>query len=135
MAEALQFDLVSPERLLMSEPVESVTVPGADGYFTVLINHAPFMTTLKPGVVDVHSESGDVQRIYVRGGFADVSSTGLTLLAEEAITLADVDADDLAQTIQNVREDIADTDDAEKKAKAESQLADLLDVQKALSSI
>ena len=99
MADALQFDLVSPERLLMSEKVESVTVPGSDGYFTVLVDHAPFMTTLKPGVVEYRA-GGDSTRIYVRGGFADVSTVGLTVLAEEAIALADVDADDLAQTIQ-----------------------------------
>ncbi len=133
MADELQFDLVSPERLLMSETVDSVTVPGADGYFTVLVNHAPFMTTLKPGVVEIQAGGGEATRIYVRGGFADVSSDGLTLLAEEAIALADVDADDLAQTIQNVREDIADASDPDRKAKAESRLNDLLDVQKALA--
>jgi len=131
MADQLQFDMVSPERLLKSEPVASVTVPGADGYFTVLVNHAPFMTTLKPGVVDIVSDAGR-ERFYVRGGFADVGATGLTILAEEAIPLAEVDPQALAEDIQNCREDVADAPDPEAKAIAETRLNDLLDVQKAL---
>ena len=87
MAEPFQFDLVSPERLLMSEPVDQVVVPGSEGYFTVLKDHAPFMSTLKPGVVEV-TRGGDNERIFVRGGFADVSVEGLTILAEQAIPLA-----------------------------------------------
>ena len=73
MAEPLHFDLVSPERLLVSEEVESVVVPGAEGYFTVLARHAPFMSTLKPGLVEVKELSGGTQKIFVRGGFADVT--------------------------------------------------------------
>ena len=76
MAEPLHFDLVSPERLLVSEEVESVVVPGAEGYFTVLARHAPFMSTLKPGLVEVKELSGAVQKFFVRGGFADVTPAG-----------------------------------------------------------
>ena len=107
MAEPFQFDLVSPERLLMSEPVDQVVVPGAEGYFTVLKGHAPAMATLRPGVVDV-SRGSDTMRIFVRGGFADVNTAGLTILAEEAIPLADVDPAALAQDIRNAEEDVAD---------------------------
>ena len=85
MAEPMQFDLVSPERLLVSAEVESVVVPGSEGYFTVLARHAPLISTLKPGLVEVKELSGAVRKFFVRGGFADVTPAGLTLLAEQAI--------------------------------------------------
>jgi F-type H+-transporting ATPase subunit epsilon len=119
MAEPLHFDLVSPERLLVSEEVESVVVPGSEGYFTVLARHAPFMTTLKPGLVDVKGLGGDVTRIFVRGGFADVTPAGLTILAEQAIRVADLDPAELAQHIRNAEEDVADAKDAAVRAAAE----------------
>ena len=91
MAEGVKLEIVSPERLLLSETVKSVTVPGTDGYFTVMGDHAPMMTTLKPGFVTV-TNSADVAHVYyVRGGFADVSPEGLTLLAEEAEDIAQFD--------------------------------------------
>ena len=89
MADPFQFELVSPERLLMSSKVEQVVVPGSEGYFTVMKGHAPFMSTMRPGVVDVTRE-GQAERIFVRGGFADVNAGGLTILAEQAIPLAEV---------------------------------------------
>lgn len=91
MAEGVKLEIVSPERLLLSETVKSVTVPGADGYFTVLGDHAPMMTTLKPGFVTVTNTSNVAHVYYVRGGFADVSPEGLTLLAEEAADIAQFD--------------------------------------------
>ncbi len=133
MADPFQFDLVSPERLLMSEPVEQVVVPGSEGYFTVLKGHAPFMSTLKPGVVEV-ARSGGTDRIFVRGGFADVSSEGLTILAEQAIPLAEVAPEMLAQDVRNAEEDVADAKDAEARAVAELKLHQLREVQTSLSS-
>jgi F-type H+-transporting ATPase subunit epsilon len=91
MAEGTKLEIVSPERLLLSETVKSVTVPGADGYFTVLGDHAPLMTTLKPGFVTVVNNAGISHVYYVRGGFADVSPEGLTILAEEAQDIAEFD--------------------------------------------
>ena len=91
MAEGVKLEIVSPEKLLLSETVKSVTVPGADGYFTVLGDHAPLMTTLKPGFVTVTDNSNVAHVYYVRGGFADVSPEGLTLLAEEAEDIAQFD--------------------------------------------
>jgi F-type H+-transporting ATPase subunit epsilon len=83
MAETLHFSLVSPERELFSGDVDQVDAPGSEGDFGVLPGHAPFMTTLKEGRVHVHI--GETQRIYeVRGGFADVTPHGLTILAEKA---------------------------------------------------
>jgi F-type H+-transporting ATPase subunit epsilon len=131
MAEPLHFDLVSPERLLISEEVESVVVPGAEGYFTVFARHAPFISTLKPGQIEVRGLSGEVQKFFVRGGFADVSATGLTILADQTIPLADLDAAALEQEIRNAEEDVADAgENALKRLAAENKLNELKDVQR-----
>jgi F-type H+-transporting ATPase subunit epsilon len=131
MAEPLKFDLVSPDRLLVSDEVESVVVPGGDGYFTVLAQHAPLMSTLKPGQISVKTLSGAEQKFYVRGGFADVTPRGLTILADQALPLEDVDAELLAQEIRNAEEDVADAgDDATKRRIAEAKLNELKDVQR-----
>jgi len=131
MAETFQFDLVSPEKLLMSDPVEQVTVPGADGQFTVLKDHAPFLTTLKPGVLDITAADGSSQRIYVRGGFADVNASGLTVLAEQAMPMEEVNAEIMAQQVKDAEEDLADAgEDAEKRALAQRRLDDLKDIQR-----
>jgi len=132
MPEPFQFDLVSPERLLMSEPVDEVVVPGSEGYFTVLERHAPFMSSMKPGVVEV-KRGGDSERIFVRGGFAEVNPAGLTILAEQAIPLAEVDPAMLAEDVKHAEEDVADATDPEKKAAAELRLHQLREVQTALS--
>lgn len=84
MAEKLHFSLVSPERELFSGPVDQVDAPGSEGDFGVLPNHAPFMTTLNEGPVRVYND-GAVRTYEVRGGFADVTPEGLTILAEHAI--------------------------------------------------
>ena len=91
MADGVKIEIVSPERLVLSEQARSVVVPGADGYFTVMGDHAPLMTTLKPGFVTVVRNDGISHVYYVRGGFADVSPEGLTILAEEAQDIAEFD--------------------------------------------
>lgn len=133
MAEPLHFELVSPERLLVSEEVEHVVVPGAEGYFTVLARHAPFLSTLKPGLVEVKELGGEIDRIFVRGGFADVTPAGLTILADQAVRVADIDAGMLAQQVRNAEEDVADAKDAAVKAAAEQKLHQLREVQTAIS--
>jgi F-type H+-transporting ATPase subunit epsilon len=132
MAEPFQFDLVSPERLLLSEKVEQVVVPGSEGYFTVLKGHAPFMSTLRPGVLDVIRSTG-TERIFVRGGFADVNAEGLTILAERAMPLAEVDAAALSEEVRNAQEDVADAKDGAAKDAAELKLNQLKEVQTALA--
>jgi F-type H+-transporting ATPase subunit epsilon len=133
MAEPFQFELVSPEELLMSEPVDQVVVPGSEGYFTVLKGHAPFMSTLKPGVIEV-AHGGETERIFVRGGFADVNVAGLTILAEQAIPLAEVDPAMLAQDVKNAEEDVADAKDPALRAAAELKLHQLKEVQAAIAN-
>lgn len=90
MADKLHFSLVSPARELFSGEVDHVIAPGSDGEFGVLVNHAPFMTTLKNGVVRVEDGGETTMRLFVRGGFADVTPAGLTILAEEAVNLDSV---------------------------------------------
>jgi F-type H+-transporting ATPase subunit epsilon len=129
---AFHFELVSPEQLLFSGEVESVVVPGTEGQFTVLKDHAPVMTTLKPGVVEVIESASRTQRIFVRGGFADVAPTGLTLLAEQAIAVEQLDASKLADEIQNAEEDAADATEGEAKRAANEKLDQLRELKAAL---
>ena len=127
----LNFEMVSPEKLLLSEEVTSVTVPGTEGDFTVFAQHAPVLSTMRPGVVDVQKDSGE-ERIFVRGGFAEVNPAGLTILAEEAIPMADLDKDALAQQIQNAQEDVDDAKDDEKKRIAQETLDHLKQLEASL---
>lgn len=132
MAEPFAFELVSPEKQLVSGEATQVVVPGAEGQFTVLANHAPFLSTLKPGVLEVTMADGSSDRIFVRGGFADANPGGLTLLAEEAQRVADMDVNSLDQAIQDAREDVADAKDDAAKTAAETRLAQLEDVKAVL---
>jgi F-type H+-transporting ATPase subunit epsilon len=134
MAEPLNFDLVAPDRLLVSEEVESVVVPGSEGYFTVFARHAPIISTLKPGLVEVKTLNGAVERIFVRGGFADVTPAGLTILADQAIRVEDIDAEMLQQQITNAEEDVADAKDGATKDAAQLRLHQLKEVQTAIAA-
>ena len=122
MADTLNFSLVSPERELFSGAVKQVDAPGVEGEFGVLPNHAPFMTVLKPGVVRIHEASG-VTPVFVRGGFADVTPAGLTILAEEAVRLSDVDVAGLDAEIARVKSDATDPGDEMRKKAAAARLA------------
>ncbi|AZO03953.1 F0F1 ATP synthase subunit epsilon [Mesorhizobium sp. M2A.F.Ca.ET.037.01.1.1] len=132
MAEAFKFELVSPERLLVSEQVESVVIPGAEGEMTVMAQHAPVMTTIKPGVVTVKAAGGKEDRYVVFGGFADILPSGCTLLAESAVHVNDIDRADLARRIQDAREDAADAKDDVARSRAEQFLAQLTTLEGAL---
>ncbi len=125
MAEPFKFELVSPARLVLSEDVAQVMVPGADGDFTMLKGHSPFMTTLRPGVVESTSPAGKVTKIFVRGGFADASPAGLTILAEQAIPVEDLKADVIAKEIKDAEEDLADAKSPEAKRVAQQKLDQL----------
>lgn len=95
MAGKVQFELVSPEKLLLSEPVDMVVVPGGEGNFGVLIGHAPLISTVRPGVIDVYEGTKVSERIFVAGGFAEVTPERCTVLADEAMPLSDLNRADI----------------------------------------
>ena len=130
---AFHFELVSPERLLFSGSVEAVVVPGAEGAFTVLRDHAPVMSVLKAGVIEVDETQTKKQRLFVRGGFADVSAAGLTILAEKATPVEDLDAAKLDAQITNAEEDLSDAVSDEGKRLAAEKLAQLREVRAVLN--
>lgn len=132
MAEPFQFELVSPERLLVSEAVDSVVIPGAEGEMTIMANHAPVMTTVKPGVVRVRTAAGAEERYVVFGGFADILPSGCTLLAESAVPVSAIDRNDIARRIQEAREDVADAKNDEQRTKAEQFLHQLTTLEGAI---
>ncbi len=122
MADKLHFELVSPERLIASADVDMVTVPGSEGDFGVLEGHAPFISTLRAGILVVNDNGSDTNRVFVRGGFADVTPRGLTVLAEEAEPLSEIDRDGLNQKIRDAQEDVNDAKDEAGKAEAQARL-------------
>lgn len=132
MAEPFKFELVSPERLLVSGEVEQVLVPGAEGDMTVLAKHAPVLTTLRPGLLDIGFPGGKSQRFFIRGGFAEVNPEGLTVLAETAIDLDELRAEQLAQAIKDAEEDVADLEN-DAKDRAQTKLEHLRQVQATLN--
>jgi F-type H+-transporting ATPase subunit epsilon len=107
MSDKLTFALVSLEREIFHGPVDHVVVPGSEGEFGVSPNHAPVMSVVKPGALRVFNEGAE-RRIFVNGGFADVTPEGLTVLAEEAVDLASVDPARLEQELKDALEDMRD---------------------------
>ncbi|MGQ4273708.1 F0F1 ATP synthase subunit epsilon [Terrihabitans sp. B22-R8] len=122
------FELVSPERLLVSEQVDSVTAPGLEGEFTVMAGHAPLIALLRPGIVTVTPASGPVRRLYVRGGFAEVNPTGLTILADNAFPAEELDGARLTAEIEAARSVAAHSHDADAKLRAEEHIAWISDL-------
>ena len=116
MAGKLNFALVSPERELFHGDVDQVVVPGAEGDFGVLADHAPVMSVIKPGALRILND-GSERRVFVNGGFADVTPEGLTVLAEEALDIADIDASKIEQDLKDAQEDLRDaTTDANRES-------------------
>src|SRR5690606_25787069 len=106
MAKAFTFELVSPERLLLSEEVVEVVIPGTEGEMTVMADHAPTMTSIKPGVVTVVNATGGREQFVVFGGFADILPDGCRVLAESATRVADLSREDLARRIEQARKEV-----------------------------
>jgi len=106
MAETLHFELVSPERLLRSADVYMVVVPGSEGDFGVLAGHAPLMSTIRPGAIMVYPASMEdiPERIFIDGGFAEVGANGLTILAESAVPVGEIDVEATAAGLAAARE-------------------------------
>lgn len=122
MAETVEFELVSPEKLLLSKAVEMVIVPGAEGDFGVLPRHAPLLSTIRPGVISVYEGGQVTERIFVAGGFAEVTGQRCTVLAEEALPIDDIDRAAVERDLSDIRDDLLDAkDDDERKAIEEKQ--------------
>lgn len=130
---AFPFELVSPERLLFTGEVESVIVPGSEGELTVLKDHAPLMTTLKPGIVTVNETGGKSQRLFVRGGFADVAPTGLTILAESCVPVEQLDGARLGAEMKDAQDDVEAAAGDEGRRLAQEKLSQLQELRGALS--
>ena len=127
MADTVDFELVSPQRLLKSEPVEMVVVPGAEGDLGVLPGHSPLIATLRPGVIDVHEGGKVKERIFVAGGFCEVSPDRCTVLAEEAVPVADLDKAAAETRLHAAQQAEAEADEFGKsKAEAERRAAEAM---------
>jgi F-type H+-transporting ATPase subunit epsilon len=126
----LQFELVSPARLLFSGSVASVTIPGTEGEMGIYPGHAPVLATLRPGIVTVYRDGGATDRIFVRGGMVEVNPQGLTLLAEVAIPAAELDAAAMSRQIKSAEDDLA----AAKPGEAARKASEIIDQLKALQA-
>ena len=129
MAQAFQFELVSPERLLLSAEVTEVVIPGSEGYLTALAGHSPLMTTIMPGVVSVKLADGKSDSYVVFGGFADIVPTGCTLLAESAVPADEVKSDEITRRIEAARAELAHAKSDDQKFGIETYLAELTTLQ------
>ena len=123
MADKVTFELVSPERLLISRPVDMVVVPGSEGDFGVLPRHAPVISTVRPGVIDVHEDGKVAERIFVGGGFAEVTAERCTVLAEQAVPVGELDRGKAEQPLKDAREDLVDAKNDAERATAEQQIS------------
>ena len=118
MHPPLTFDLVSPERLLFSKHVTMVTIPGGEGDFGVLVDHVPMITTVKPGVIEIfpHENDAATERLFVSGGFAEVTTSRCTVLADEAIPVAELNRSALEEQGRELAEKLAAAADADRSA-------------------
>jgi F-type H+-transporting ATPase subunit epsilon len=127
------FDLVSPEKLLFAGDVAQVDLPGSEGDMGVLAGHAPLVTALRPGILVVYREGGDL-RVVVNGGFAEVGPAGLTVLADMAVPVEELDQSVLAGEIKDTEEDVADATDGAQRDKLAHRLEQLKALQAALAN-
>mgnify|MGYP001233195092 FL=1 len=127
MADTIQFDLVSLEKLVASQPVEMVVVPGSEGDMGVLPGHSLLIGTIRPGVIDVHEGGNVTNRIFVSGGFVQVDPETCTVLADEAVAVADIDKAAATDRLQSAQKALADAgDDTRADAEAEVKVAEAL---------
>lgn len=122
MADTIQFDLVSPTKLVASQAVDMVVVPGGEGDLGVLPGHSLLIGTVRPGVIDIHEGGKVTNSIFVAGGFVEVNPDTCTVLVEEATPVADIDKSAASQRLQDAQKALADADDAKAKSAAESEL-------------
>ncbi|MBI1272646.1 MAG: F0F1 ATP synthase subunit epsilon [Alphaproteobacteria bacterium] len=123
MAEQLIFELVSPEKLLLSKEATMVAVPGSEGDFGVLAGHAPMITGVRAGVIDVYEGDTVTDRVFVAGGFAEVTPERCIVLAEEAIPTKDINRADMEKRVKDLGEDLADAKTPQEREQVETRLA------------
>jgi len=116
MADKVEFELVSPERLILSQAVDMVVVPGAEGDFGVLPGHALLLSTVRPGIIAVHNDGAVRERIFVGGGFAEVTPERCTVLADEAVSVQDIDRAAVEGRLKDLRDDLADARSDQERA-------------------
>jgi len=124
MAGTFKFELVSPERVLLSIDADQVVVPGSDGEFAVLAGHAPVIATLRPGVLDV-TAGGAKRRLFVKSGFAEVDPSRLTVLAEKAYDVDEMSASTIAEELKAAEADLAAAKDDHAKRMADTLVSEL----------
>jgi F-type H+-transporting ATPase subunit epsilon len=134
MAEKIPFDLVSPERLLLSGEAEMITLPGSEGYFGVGIGHAPIISTLKPGMIDIKAGPKGDERYFVMTGFAEVTNDKATILAEEVLPIASLSLKDVEGRLKDAHEDVLQAKSEATRQKAVATLNALQLLETYLSS-
>lgn len=122
--KTINFELVSPEEKLVSEPVGLAVIPGEEGEMGVAAGHASYVVALKPGVVSLHNEIGEApyQRIFIAGGFADVTAQNCVVLAEEAVNVSQLNQASIEQDLKNLNEDLGLAKDHIEKARIEKRI-------------
>ncbi len=123
MTDSVEFELVSPERLLLSKSVEMVVVPGSEGDFGVLPRHAPLISTIRPGIIRVYEGGQVTDQIFVAGGFAEVTGRRCTVLAEEALPVADIDRAAVEKGMSDTRDDLQDAKNDDEREAIQHKLA------------
>ena len=133
MATPFHVTVLTPERTIFEGEAIHLLAPGSEGYLGVLAHHAPLLTSLRPGLLEIGSSGAERRRYFVRGGFAEVGPSGLTVLAKTAIDLTELEADMLNLAIKDAEEDIADAKDEGTRDRARTQLDHLHQVQATLN--
>lgn len=122
-ATTFNFELVSPDKILMSESAWQVTVPGEEGYFGVRAGHMSLIAAIRPGVVEVIRKEGEVpERIFIAGGFADVTAANCTILAEQAMAVSELDAAAIEKEIANLNDELKLASDMAQKTMLHKRL-------------
>lgn len=123
-ANTFNFELVSPDRIMALEPAWQVIIPGDDGYFGVRAGHMSLIAGVKPGIVEVYKTEGAMpEKIFVAGGFADITATNCVILAEQAVNVNDLDAAALQSELKDLKEDLAMANDAVSKILVDKKIA------------
>jgi F-type H+-transporting ATPase subunit epsilon len=130
MAETFKFELITPERMVMSDDAARVVVPGMEGEFTVLPSHAPVISALRPGIIDVALADQRVVRMFVKGGFAEVDAGSLTVLAQNALDVETLNQQTLASELQLAESELADAHDDAGRLAASAAVETLKALQK-----